>query len=113
MLVFAEGATAESVKETTAELEQHAKKAMAEAEANEEDVSMVFGVATSKEGHITQQIRKLCKLGEVEEGKMRMAILDIPDEGSYYAYEGEVTAEAIRSFLADFAAKKLAPAKLA
>jgi len=112
LLVFAEGATAESVKETTAELEQHAKKAMAEAEANEEDVSMVFGVATSKEGHITQQIRKLCKLGEVEEGKMRMAILDIPDEGSFYAYEGAVTEEAVRSFLADYEAKKLTATKL-
>eukprot|EP00961_Rhodomonas_salina_P290330 3923226-Rhodomonas_salina.1 len=113
LLVFAEGAAEETVKQTTAVLEQFAKKAMAEAEAKDEDVSMRFGIATSMEGNITQQIRKLCKLGEVEDGKMRMAILDIPDEGSYYAYEGEVTEEAVRSFLADYEAKKLTAAKLA
>jgi len=113
LLVFAEGADEETAKKVTAAVEVHAKSAIAEAAAVGDEPSMVFGVAANKEGSITKQIRKLCKLGDVADGKMQMAILDIPDEGGYYSFEGEVTPEAIKTFLADFTAKKLTRSQLA
>jgi nucleoredoxin len=113
LLLFAEGAKEETAKKLRAAVEVHAKAAIEKAAAADEDPSMVFGVAVNKEGPITKQIRSLCKLGDAESDKVQMAILDIPDEGGYYTFEGDVSPEAIKTFLADFAGKKLTRSQLA
>merc|ERR1712166_161033 len=55
------------------------------------------------EGEVADQVRKLTKLGDAVAAP-QLAILDIPDEGGFYVYEGTVDAESIASFVAKYKA---------
>eukprot|EP00281_Chroomonas_sp_CCMP1168_P022656 CAMPEP_0206235690 /NCGR_PEP_ID=MMETSP0047_2-20121206/13292_1 /ASSEMBLY_ACC=CAM_ASM_000192 /TAXON_ID=195065 /ORGANISM="Chroomonas mesostigmatica_cf, Strain CCMP1168" /LENGTH=410 /DNA_ID=CAMNT_0053659927 /DNA_START=64 /DNA_END=1296 /DNA_ORIENTATION=- len=94
-------------------LEAPAKEAQERAEASgEEDEEMVFCTAAEcGQGTIGGQVRKLCALGDLGD-KAEMILLDIPDEGAYYTYEGEVTEEGVRKFLDGYKAKTLARKQL-
>ncbi len=66
-----------------------------------------FFKATSKQGRVSPQIRKMVGIGE-DFSKPVLALLDIPDQGGYYLLDGDPTdAKAAGDFLRDFAAGKL------
>mmetsp|Transcript_15595 Transcript_15595/g.30798 ORF Transcript_15595/g.30798 Transcript_15595/m.30798 type:complete len:414 (-) Transcript_15595:53-1294(-) len=84
---------------------ERARAAAAGDEAEEDEV--VFVAGGDGKGNIAEQIRGLCQLGDAG-GKPELVLLDIPDEGGFYVFEGgEVTETAVRTFLADYRAKKL------
>lgn len=71
----------------------------------------LFFVATKKGEGPVDQIRKLTQLGDPN-GKPQLVILDIPDDGGYYVYDGDVDAAAMGKFLAAYKAGTLARKQL-
>lgn len=84
------------------------ERARAAAAGDESEVEeLVFVAGGEGKGGIADQIRSLCKLGDTG-GKAELVLLDIPDDGGFYLYEGEqVTEEVVRSFVADYRSGKL------
>jgi nucleoredoxin len=72
----------------------------------EEDPDIAFMIAT-EDGGMAARIREIIKLPKGS-NQPRLMLMNIPDEGSYYdGPEGEVTAEVVTKFVADFEAKAL------
>lgn len=65
-----------------------------------------FFVACESEG-LSERVREECSLGDCEEGKMSIVLMDIEDKGAYYAFEGELTVENVVTFLDDYENKNL------
>jgi nucleoredoxin len=85
--------------------EEIARVAAAGDDDEVDEVRFVGGGAEG--GHIADQIKKVCELGDAG-GGAQLILLDIPDQGGYYVHEGgEVTEAAVRQFVSDYRAKKL------
>jgi nucleoredoxin len=75
--------------------------------AGEEDPAYAFMMATEVEGIVTR-LRELMELPKEAATQPRLMLLDIPDEGGFYSGpEGEITADSVAKFLADYEAKVL------
>ena len=94
--VMMEGAPAESQAALAAAMGVVAEAAKA---AGGEELYFVARAA----GEVADQVRKLTKLGDAAAAP-QLAILDIPDEGGFYVYEGTVDADSIASFVAKYKA---------
>eukprot|EP00964_Phaeocystis_antarctica_P142283 scaffold107533_cov63-Phaeocystis_antarctica.AAC.4 len=94
--VMMEGAPAESQAALAAAMGVVAEAAKA---AGGEELYFVARAA----GEVADQVRKLTKLGDAAAAP-QLAILDIPDEGGFYVYEGMVDADSIASFVAKYKA---------
>jgi len=94
--VMMEGAPAESQAALAAAMGVVAEAAKA---AGGEELYFVARAA----GQVADQVRKLTKLGEAGAAP-QLVILDIPDEGGFYVYEGTVDADSIASFVAKYKA---------
>jgi len=57
-------------------------------------------------GDVSQQLRRMTMLS-TPGSKPEMILLDLPNSGSFYTYEGDVTEENIRNFILDYWANKL------
>jgi len=68
---------------------------------------MLFFIATKKGEGPVSQVRKLTQLGEEPPAKPQLMILDIPDDGDCYVYDGAVDAKAMSAFLASYRARSL------
>lgn len=90
--VMMEGAPAESQAALAAAMGVVAEAAKA---AGGEELYFVARAA----GQVADQVRKLTKLGEAGAAP-QLVILDIPDEGGFYVYEGTVDADSVASFVA-------------
>jgi len=88
---------------------QIAKPVFDAAKAEGKDPSMAFCVATDVNDGITGQIRNLTGIGDPQEGKYQLLILDIPDQGGYYKMEGDIEnpVEAARNFVEMYKANGL------
>lgn len=100
--VMAEGCAPE---EQAALLE--AETALAKATKAAGGATMLFFIATKKGEGPVSQVRKLTQLGEEPPAKPQLMILDIPDDGGYYVYDGAVDAKAMSDFLASYRARSL------
>jgi len=94
--VMMEGAPAESQAALAAAMGVVAEAAKA---AGGEELYFVARAA----GQVADQVRKLTKLGEAGAAP-QLVILDIPDEGGFYVYEGTVDADSVASFVAKYKA---------
>jgi len=111
LMVFCEtsdGSTKKAIEETLTPIaKEYIEKAKA---AGEEDPEIVVMIVTSAEG-LSGRIRSMVSLPAVEEASKlapKLMLLDIPDNGGFYTGpEGEVSAEVVRKFLADYSAKAL------
>merc|ERR1712087_819367 len=78
--------------------------------AGEEDPEIAVMIVTSAEG-LSGRIRGMVSLPAVEESSKlapQLVLLDIPDKGGFYTGpEGDISAEVVRKFLADYSAKTL------
>lgn len=109
VLVMMEGVESNKQKEVEAVLEKLAVEEAEKAKAKGEDKMLFF---TGKSGGgVTDQIRKLCSLGEAGSSP-KLLILDIPDDGGYYEAEGDVTEESIAAFLKAYKAGTLSRQQL-
>ena len=52
-------------------------------------------------------MKSLCGLPSTATEEPTLLLLDIPDDGGFYTRVGGITAEAIKTFLADYKDKKL------
>jgi len=107
LIVLCEKASETEKADIAQALAAPAKEVMAAAQKTASDPELVFATAETPDGNIAEQVRKLAKL---DEGKQvtSMVILDIPDDGAYYVWKGEVVDEAsVRTFLAAYKAKTL------
>lgn len=66
---------------------------------------MLFFAARSSEG-AAPQVRKLTELGQAT-SQPQLLILDIPDEGGFYTFTGDVTPDTVREFVAAYKAGSL------
>jgi len=111
LMVFCETSdegTKKAIEETLTPIaKEYIEKAKA---AGEEDPEITVMIATSAEG-LSGRIRGMVSLPAVEEASKlapKLMLLDIPDNGGFYTGpEGEVSAEVVRKFLADYSAKTL------
>eukprot|EP00286_Rhodomonas_abbreviata_P004430 CAMPEP_0181333340 /NCGR_PEP_ID=MMETSP1101-20121128/25619_1 /TAXON_ID=46948 /ORGANISM="Rhodomonas abbreviata, Strain Caron Lab Isolate" /LENGTH=419 /DNA_ID=CAMNT_0023443133 /DNA_START=47 /DNA_END=1306 /DNA_ORIENTATION=- len=106
-IAFIEDATTEQTAAVKAALTAEAEEGIKAAAAEEEDPDMIFLFCSNK-GGMGKQVRELCGLGNPEEGKVQLAIVDVEDNGAYYVFGGgAVNAEVIKSFKSDFKAGNL------
>jgi nucleoredoxin len=105
--VMAEGCTP---KEQAALLE--AETALAKSTKAAGGETMLFFIATKKGQGPVSRVRELTNLGKEPPAKAQLMILDIPDDGGYYVYNGAVDAKAMGSFLAAYRAGSLSRQQL-
>jgi len=67
---------------------------------------VIFFTAASANGPVGQ-VKSLCGLPSTATEEPTLLLLDIPDDGGFYTRVGGITAEAIKTFLADYKDKKL------
>lgn len=103
LVVMCDKASTEDKSVAKAALQGPAK----EAKAGEDEDDLQFAVA-EEDGSIAAQVRKLCKL-DGEDSKVKMVLVDIPDDGGYYVWDGSeaLTEAAVREFTAAYKAKTL------
>lgn len=115
VIVLCEEASAGDQAAITAALTGPAKAA---ATGGEPD--MIFATAHTA-GNVSAQVRRLCELDDSK--GVAMVLLDIPDEGGFYVWEGPkggssdddakaITQETIEKFVADYRAKTLSRQQL-
>jgi len=117
LMVFCETSddgTKKAIEETLTPI---AKEYLDKAKAGgDEDPEVSVMIATDSDG-LSPKIRGMVKLPAVDETTKlspKIVLLDIPDNGGFYlGPEGDVSAEAVRKFLADYAAKTLTRQQLA
>merc|ERR1712113_642198 len=106
LMVFCETSeegTKKAIEETLAPIaKEYIEKAKA---AGEEDPEIAMMMVTSAEG-LSGRIRGMVSLPSVEEASKlapMSVLLDIPDNGGFYTGpEGEISAEVVRKFLAEY-----------
>merc|ERR1711975_181568 len=87
--------------EISSALEVVAAKLLAEAKAKKEDAPFCFFAGKSA-GGITDRVRELCQGGEAG-AEAQLFLLDIPDNGGFYAAEvSDVTEKSILKFIEDY-----------
>jgi len=111
LMVFCETSDEVAKKAIEDTLTPIAKEYLEKAKAaGEEDPELAFTLVTSAEG-LSERIRGMVSLPALEEGSKlapKLILLDIPDKGGFYSGpDGEISAEVVRKFLADYAAKTL------
>merc|ERR1711975_163861 len=98
VIVLMEKLSAEKQEEISSALEVVAAKLLAEAKAKKEDAPFCFFTGKSA-GGITDRVRELCQGGEAG-AEAQLFLLDIPDNGGFYAAEvSDVTEKSIASFV--------------
>jgi len=106
LIVMCEGADDKAKAEITKVLEPIAKKTQAKAKADGEDCPYLF-ITGKASGDISDQIRKLCKLGDAGDAP-QMIMLDIPDQGGFYVSDAkEITEDSVKGFLQAYKEKSL------
>merc|ERR1712146_160915 len=81
--------------------ESVAKSVFTEAKAKKEEAEFCFFTGKSA-GGITDRVRQLCQGGDAS-AQPQLFLLDIPDNGGFYAAEvSDVTEKSITAFIADY-----------
>jgi nucleoredoxin len=107
LCVFMEGVEPEQQKSILSEMEKVANEFIEASRAKATDPAFKFFAARSNEGAVPQ-IRKLCKLPEDAQEKPIMLLLDLDDNGAFYASEQfEISATGIIEFTKAYEGKKL------
>merc|ERR1712054_211548 len=110
-MVLMEKLSAEKQEEISSALEVVATKLIAEAKAKKEEAPFCFFTGKSA-GGITDRVRELCQGGEVG-AQPQLFLLDIPDNGGFYAAEvSDVTEKSIASFIDSYKSGSLAMKQL-
>merc|ERR1711998_371898 len=100
-IALVEGASTEKQGDDAAALEAVAKRVFAEAKAKKEEAEFCFFTGKSA-GGITDRVRQLCQGGEAG-AQPQLFLLDIPDNGGFYAAEvSDVTEKSILKFIEDY-----------
>lgn len=111
VVAFCEGSTVEVQQSVLEAMKLVALQYIEKMPEGEETVSVAFMIAT-EEGGIAAQLRKIMSLPAKPEGP-RVMLIDIPDDGAYYCGpEGEVTAEGVATFVANYENKALIRSRL-
>jgi len=101
VIVLMEGVAADKQSNLDIALEAVAKRVCAEAKAKKEEAEFCFFTGKSA-GGITDRVRQLCQGGEVG-AQPQLFLLDIPDNGGFYAAEvSDVTEKSILKFIEDY-----------
>jgi len=106
MVVLMEGVDANTQAAVCAALDTVASEVLDEAKRKKEEAPFCFFTGKTV-GGVTDQVRALCKGGDVGE-RVQVFLLDIPDNGAYYkCAEGEITEDSLRAFIAGYRAAEL------
>ena len=105
-VVFCEGCDDKTKAELSEAMMPVATEAFEAAKASGCEAGMLFFTATET-SDVVEQLRMSCGLGEPT-GDPQLVMLDIPDSGAYYVYDGNVIdAEMITQFIEDYDDEKL------
>jgi len=106
LIVLMEGVTPAKQAELSAALEAVATRVIAEAKAKKEEAEFCFFTGKTA-GGITDRVRQLCQGGDVGT-EPQMFLLDIPDNGGFYAAEaGDITEKSIVEFINNYKSSSL------
>ena len=84
-----------------------ATEAFNAAKASGCEAGMLFFTATET-SDVVYQLRMSCELGEPKPGVPQLVILDIPDSGAYYVFDGEnISTENVQDFIEDYDEERL------
>jgi len=108
IIAFCDACTSEESKKIEDIMTPLAAKFLADAKAaGDEEPEIGFAIVTENEG-IGPQLRKLMGLSASPEKTPQLMILDIPDQGGYYAGPQEtITEEMLAKFVEDYKQKSL------
>ena len=105
-VVLCEGCDDKTKAELSEAMMPVATEAFEAAKASGCEAGMLFFTATET-SDVVEQLRMSCGLGEPT-GDPQLVMLDIPDSGAYYVYDGNVIdAEMITQFIEDYDDEKL------
>lgn len=107
VIAFCEGASADDCKRMEEAMTPLAAKFLADAKAAGEEEPEIGFAMLSQAGGIGPQLRKLMGLNE-SAGEPCLMILDIPDQGGYYAGPvGAITEDAVAKLVEDYKSQSL------
>lgn len=109
VIALLEGLSEAARTAAIAELNKVAASTLAAAKAAGEEPPHLFFHGSEADGPVTSQVRKLVGLSaKPTAGVASLLVLDIPDEGGFYASEAtQVTEASVRALIDDYASKKL------
>jgi thioredoxin-related protein len=105
-VVLCEGCSEDVKQDLTKAMMPVAQEAFDAAKASGCEAGMLFFTATET-SDVVHQLRMSCELGEPT-ASPQMVILDIPDSGAYYVFDGDnITTETMSSFIEDYDEERL------
>jgi len=105
-IILCEGCDEKTKKSMTEAMMPVAKEVLQSAKLSRCEVGMLFFTATET-SDVVDNMRMSCELGEPT-GTPQLVLLDIPDSGAYYVFDGDnVDTEIIRTFIEDYDEERL------
>jgi nucleoredoxin len=107
VIAYCEGASPDDVKKIENAMTPLAAKFLADAKAAGDEEPEIGFAMLSEAGGIGGQLRQLMEMGEPSK-EFQLMILDIPDEGGFYAGPvGEITEDVVGKLVEDYKSKAL------